>query len=91
MDNPASSDPTKDPLVTPEEKLLRARTFLENYGKYFSLIPPLFLILVLAGVYIATNNDATPSQTPQLLAPTQSLPTYPPTPTDNPTANWKIL
>ncbi len=93
MDNPAPTDPVQKQHAPPEEKLLHARTFLENYGKYFPLIPPLFLIIVLAGVYFVVNNTATPSQTPQPIAPTQSIPTSPLTPTsiEDPTKNWKTF
>ncbi len=99
MEELPSSPDEKKLSPSPEEKLLRTRTFLEKYGRYFWLILTLLLlILILAGVYIAANSTTKIQQTPQILVPTQSIPTLLANPTEYlyrepsgsaATSNWK--
>lgn len=85
--------------LPPDEKLRRSHTFLKKYGKFFWLIPPIFLFSVLTGVYIAINSTPTNQQPTHPFTPSQSTHASPPTPTQylfhepnaSPTtANWKM-
>lgn len=76
------SPPEEKRLPASEEKLLRAPNFWEKHGKVLLLILILFLVLILIAVFSFINK---PPASPQTLAPTQPLPT----PTIDPTANWK--
>lgn len=81
--------PEEKKLPAPEEKLLRPPTLWEKYAKFRWLTLLLLLILILISISIFINKTSNISQTTQLPAPTQPLPTYLPTPTADPTANWK--
>jgi hypothetical protein len=77
-------------LAAPEEKRLRAPTFLGKYSKYKWLILLFLLIIALTETFIAANNAVTPEQPIYVptssLTPALSISTFHPTPTFTPTS-----
>lgn len=71
-----------------QEKLLRAPTFWEQYGKRVWLVVLVLFLLVL-GYKLVIKQNPRPNQNINLLAPTETLPTPAPSPTTDPTVNWK--
>lgn len=91
-----AAPPEEKELPAPDEKLLRAPTFGEKYGKFKWPALLIVLILIIGGVYVASNTQEPaaipplkPTVIPQVTIPDIPTLTSQPSPGHTVPADWK--